>query len=87
MAVRPTLQRHMVLMPASRIEILVAWHDPAHCDPAAATTCPAAVPPAATNVTLNNALFHTGGDDWPAIKLAQVTFEGRPRALSPRCRR
>jgi len=70
------LQRHVLLMPGSRIELLVAWRDPAHCaaidDP---TKCPAAEPRENQTIALQNLSFATGGDDWPRVRLATVVFE------------
>ncbi|MFG1345519.1 multicopper oxidase domain-containing protein [Xanthobacter autotrophicus DSM 431] len=69
------LQRHALLMPGSRIEILVAWRDPSTCASVETTdTCPASAPSSDKVVVLQNLSFKSGGDAWPRIRLAEVDF-------------
>ena len=70
------LQRRVLLMPGSRIEILVSWRDPApgKCTKDTPTGCPAAAPAADETVSLRALKYATGGDDWPEVRLASVTF-------------
>ena len=73
------LQRRVILMPGSRIEIAVTLRDHYACAPGAATneSCPVLAAPAGdTTLTLQTLLYETGGDAWPPATLGHVTFTG-----------
>jgi L-ascorbate oxidase len=76
-------QRRLLLMPGSRAEILVAMRDPEHCDVSQGQAnwgnCPAYAPLDDTKITIVNAAYATGGDTWPKIELAEITYNGRQR--------
>jgi len=72
----PVCATEIILMPASRVEIHVAYRDAKNA---------LARPPRHATATLQSTGFNTGpgGDNWPAVKLANVSFaHGGPLALA-----
>ncbi len=82
-----TLQRRAILMPGSRIEIMVAWRDPATCDTTVTNpgfaACPASTPTGDQPMRLMAKDYDTGGDIWPKVGLAGVTLKGKPATPPP----
>jgi L-ascorbate oxidase len=78
------LVRRAILMPGSRMEILLSHRAAATCgaNPTLGN-CPASTPAGNTTLELVTAGYDTGGDTWPRIPLASVTFNGRKHAMPP----
>jgi FtsP/CotA-like multicopper oxidase with cupredoxin domain len=68
------LQQRAILMPGSRMEIMVAWRDPKTCRGQWPADCKPSSVNAEKSMQLKNALYKTGGDDWPAVNLAEFKF-------------
>lgn len=72
------LQTDVYLMPGSRIEIFVQYRDPKGCADADFVVtdprCKPQVLKAPVVAELVNTSFATGGDNWPAVQLASISF-------------
>jgi L-ascorbate oxidase len=63
---KPICAYHIKMMPSSRVELWISYRD--------SNGIVVAPPTAGANLILHNARVDTGGDSWPSVNLAMISF-------------